>query len=1131
MESNTLRQDNGRIVSATLVHRLRKRALLLPLLLFALCWTSTAHAQTSQGQIAGTVTDPSGGVVGGANITVTGLGTGLTRNLVSDNNGFFVTTNLPIGEYSIEIASKGFRGEKRTGLSITADAHLTADFQLVVGGTTESVTVTSVAGEMLNTTSGELAHVIDTKQVEALPLNGRNYTQLMTLIPGAVVTNSDVFSITTSLSSTGQVINGNRSDSSNLTVDGAFNQAAGSNGSLINNVGPDFIQEVKIETSNFSAEFGRTSGPAFNIVTKSGTNGFHGTVFEYLRNNAFDARPFFSAFKTHLVYNDFGGGIGGPIIKDRLFFFFGEEVKRLRQQQSPTTLTVPSNAMLAGNFANITVGGKAVQLVYPGTTTPIPNNNIASLITTDGRAIANVYSTLTKTGVFTDSPAGATVLPSNNLILTPSNPLNFHEELIRLDYKINEKNNIFGRWISDHNTLIDPFGTFSSGGLPTVPTTRNRPGQSYLVSETWNVRPTIINQATANFSFVSQHIPPYGINWKRDTFGFQYNKLFANSGEYPNSIPSVSITNFSGFSGAYFALNSPTTDIQLGDTISIVKGNHLIKFGGVYIRDRIDQNGRPNYSGNASFNTANNPSSTGLAVADALIGQFASYQEANADPVGHFRFSQPEVFAQDTWKAARKLSIEYGVRWQDILPLYAQGNNYGNFDPNYYVASSAITVTTAGKVLPGSGNAFNGLVRTSAPIPADQVARVPNINTAAYPFIPQVATRGLYTMHGAFGPRVGFAYAMDDKTSVRGGFGGFYYRPEGNVGFSQVNLQPFLQNVEFDVANLSNITAGTANNTGLQGTVTAIDPALKNPYVLQYSLGVQRELPMGILMETTYVGNVGHHLLRQPNINTPNIVTVGSNLANNANYYNPYKGFTAINQNRSDSNSNYNALQVYLSKRRGRLTSTVSYTYAKSLGDSSSNGSDLANWQSLSYNYGELSIDRRHAFVATLVYQLPTFANQNIVLREVAGGWQITTVARVQSGPYQSITANASTLGTRRASYLGGTMYNQGDRFTLASHQAQYLNVAAFGVPGATVFGNSGVGAVILPGLEQGDVTASKSFIFPHAIQLRVQADAFNVLNKTNYSAIDSNASDAGFGRLNGANPPRQMQLGAKVIF
>ena len=441
------------------------RALGLALVILA-SLPASLHAQTSLGQIAGTVSDATGGVVKGATLTITETQTNETRTATSDDSGFYLSTNLPIGDYTVEVKSAGFRGEKRSGIIITADAKITANFSLAVGTVTEEVSVTAVAAEAINTTSGELAHVIDTKEVENLPLNGRNYTQLMTLIPGAVVTNPDIFSITTGLNSTNQVVNGNRADSANLTVDGAFNQASGSNGSLINNVGADFIQEVKIETSNFSAEFGRTSGPAFNIVTKSGTNQFHGTVFEYVRNNLFDARPFFSAFKTHLVYNDFGYAVGGPIFKDRLFFFGGEEFKRLRQQQAPTSFSAPSTAMLAGNFA-----GFPTVLHYPGTTIPIPNNNLAtagpggtSLITPDGQAIANVYLAMEKLGAFTDSPAGAASLPSNNLILTPANPLNFREDLVRLDYKINDKNNIFGRWISDHNSLIDPYGTFVTSG-------------------------------------------------------------------------------------------------------------------------------------------------------------------------------------------------------------------------------------------------------------------------------------------------------------------------------------------------------------------------------------------------------------------------------------------------------------------------------------------------------------------------------------------------------------------------------------------------------------------------------------------------------------------------------------------
>ena len=1084
--------------------------------------SASLHPQTSLGQISGVVTDTTGAIIPGAAITITNGGTGAIRTATSDDNGYFIATNLPIGDYSVAVKKEGYGPARHTGLSVIADAHLSANFQLQVGAVTEEVTVTAIAGETLNTTSGELAHVIDTKEVEALPLNGRNYTQVLTLIPGAVVTNPDIFAVTTGLNSTNQVVNGNRADSANLTVDGAFNQASGSNGSLINNVSPDFIKEVKIETSNFSAEFGRTSGPAFNIVTKGGTNQFHGGAVEYLRNNDLDARPYFSSIKTQLVYNNFGYFVGGPILKDKLFFFAGEEWKRLRQQQSPSVQTTPSSAQLAGNFAGV------AQLNFPGTTNPIPNNNIASMMTTDGKAIANVFTTMNKLGTYTDQ-TGAT----NNLTLIPLNPLNYREDIVRIDYAINTKHNLFGRWINDSNSLIDPFGTFSSSNLPTTPTTRNRPGQSYLASESWTIRPTMINQATVNFSFVSQNIPPYGVNWKRSTYGFQYNKLFPGAGPYPTGIPYVTIQNFASFQGPNFALHSPTTDIQLADTMSIIKGNHLFKFGGIYIRNRVDQNGRPQYDGQINFSTSSSTNTTGNALADALLGNFQAYTEASADPTGHFRFNQPEAFVQDTWRATQKVSLEYGVRWQLICPLYTQGNNMSNFDPSAYSASQVITVLTTGKVVPGSGNPYNGLVRAGDGVPSDQAIRVPNINTAAFPQIPLGAPRGFYDMKGAFGPRVGFAYAPDSKTSVRGGFGMFYYRVEGNVTFSQVNVQPWLQSVEFDNANLANISGGTPNNTALQGGISAIDPKLKTSYVEDYSLGVQRELPWSMLLETTYVGNAGHHLLRQPNVNAPTPAQVATNTSYNTNYFNQYQGFTGISQNRSDSNSNYNALQIYLTKRTGELTFTSGYTFGKTLGDSSTNNTGLEWWQNRAYNYGPLSIDRRHAFINTVTWQLPNFAGKNLLIREAIGGVQLTGVYRYQSGPYYSITGSAPTLGTRRANYVAGSaFYAKGNRFALASHQAQWLNQAAWTAAPGNAFGNAGVGQVELPSLQQVDLTFTKAFVITERVNFKFQADAFNALNHCNYSSLGTTAtSGSSFGRLNGAYPNRQLQLGAKVTF
>ncbi len=259
------------------------------------------------------------------------------------------------------------------------------------------------------------------------------------------------------------------------------------------------------------------------------------------------------------------------------------------------------------------------------------------------------------------------------------------------------------------------------------------------------------------------------------------------------------------------------------------------------------------------------------------IGNFASYSEASSDPTGHFRFTQPEAFAQDSWKVFRNLSVEYGIRFQYIQAMYTQGNNMGNFDPSVYAAGDPVSLTTKGTLVPNSGNPFNGLVRAGSGVPANQAIRVPNVNTALFPFIPAGAPRGAYNTNGNFGPRVGFAYSANDKTSIRGGYGMFYFRPEGNLTFSQVNVAPFLSNTEFDNGNLATLGTGTPNTSAIQGTITAIDPNFKTPYIQQYSLGVQRQLPYDMLLETSYVGNVGHRLPRQPNVNFANLPGVAAN--------------------------------------------------------------------------------------------------------------------------------------------------------------------------------------------------------------------------------------------------------------
>ena len=536
-------------------------------------------AQTVVGRISGTVTDSSGAVVANVSVTATNTGTNLTRTATTDGSGFYTMSNLPVGTYVVTAEQVNFKKAIQEGISLTGDSRLTVDLALEAGQVTETVQITTSGGETVNTTSGEIARVIDTQQVQNLALNGRNYIQLLSLVPGVALLTDDQLELTTSLATGNQSINGNRGQTNNVTVDGGINLQSGSNASQINNVGIDYIQEVKIQTSNFSAEYGRNSGAQVSLVTRSGGNQFHGSAFEFVRNDKLDARPFFAPIRPTLRFNDFGYSFGGPIIKDKLFFFGGQEWKYIRRLSSAQRRTVPTLAELNGDFSFRLRGADGIVgtnddglLRDPNSTLPCTTANRAGCfggtnvalrniiptnrITTDGAAIANVYRTAIglATG-FTNSPI------ANNVTFQQPNPLDYREDLFRLDYRFNEKHSLYGRYIHDKNVLIDPFGTFITSQLPTIPSNRMRPGTSIQVSYTWLATPTLINEAKITGAWVAQRIPPAGDLWKRETYGFQFQQLFTGGGRFENSIPDTTITGFATFFGAARSLFSPTTDI------------------------------------------------------------------------------------------------------------------------------------------------------------------------------------------------------------------------------------------------------------------------------------------------------------------------------------------------------------------------------------------------------------------------------------------------------------------------------------------------------------------------------------------------------------------------------------------
>ncbi len=1093
-------------------------------------------AQDSNGRISGTVTDKTGASVPGAAVTVTNRATEVKWRAATDASGFYLVPSLPVGTYSVEVDAKGFRRAENIGYELSDDGRITADFKMDVGAMTESVEVREVLGESVNTVSGEVSRTIDSEQVADLALNGRSYMQLATLIPGVAMTSLDQMATITSLSVGNQNINGQRSDSTHLMVDGGTNLDSGSNGSQVNNVGVDFVQQVKVQTSGFSAEYGRNSGASINVVTKGGGERFHGSMFETIRNDALDARDYFAPIKPKLRFNDFGWSFGGPLYggplkKGKLFFFFGEEWKKISRFTSASRQTLPTLAEIRGDFSDRT----STTIYYPGTKTPIPGKNLTSLMTPDGRAIMAVYAAMIKlAGVYSNTPTG------NNATYQMPNPFTSREDIARIDYRLNDNQLLYFRYLHDAYSIVDAFGSFGASALPTTPTSRIRPGYGPQLSYMWTLNPRMINEAKISTSWHSQRTPLIGDAWKRSTYGFQFPRTYNSNGLYPDGMPNISVSGFASFNGpATVYLMAPTTDISLSDNFTYIRDKHEFKAGFAFIRNRKDQNGRTAYDGSVAFNTSANTNTTGFALADAALGQFQTYSEAGADPVGMYRFSQYESFVQDSWKVARNFSIVAGVRYSFFGPTYTVGNNVSNFIPWLYDPKQAVSLTQTASVLivPGSGNPYNGIVRVGDGVPADQVGRVPGALSPLTLSIPAWGPRGFYNGANLFMPRFSFAWTplRDSRTAVRGGFGSFHDRTQGNLVYSQGNLPPYSYSSTYQNANLSAPSGGAVPPPAPLGTITAIDPYLKVPVTYNYNLGIQRELWKGMFLDVTYNGNVSRHQIHATNINFPGFAAIVAN--NNipsatrpgTNAIVPYKGYSTINWYSSDANANYNSLQTYLTRRRGNTVFTLSYTWSKALTEANSynDGGDAAETSNRHFNYGPASFDRRQLFVSTYTYRIPLFRGSKGFVGVALKGWEVSGITRFQTGAYLTPTGSSTGI-TRRSTYLGGEVALPSD-VRSADH---WFNTAAFVNAPTTAIGNAGVGVIQGPAWNNWDLSMRKVFLLREGWNLRFQADSFNALNHTNFGNPNVSTSGGGsYGTITSSQPARNIQFGARLTF
>lgn len=1255
------------------IHRMALHAMVITLALWLFSGPGQfAAAQDIFGRISGTVTDSSGATVAEAKVTITNEATLIAREITADKNGYFAADQLPAGIYSVSSEQPGFKITTKKGNMLTAGGRLTVDIILQVGVTSETVTVTAI-GDTVNTTSGEISTTITQDQVLNMALNQRHYESLVGLVPGAALQGSGTnpAALTANYNNSVANINGQRLDGQNWSVDGGFNLDSGSNNSVFNQVGIDFIQEVDVQASNYDAQFGRSASATVNVVTKSGGEQYHGGGFEFVQNNIFNAenpgtkltsptaRGYTAVPPFH--FNDFGWDLGGPIPflqrKGKLFFFAGQEWKKFRGvypglTAASVTETFPTAAEVSGDFTDVSGLPLKTPALIPvscgGVLFSAPNVINPACIGGDGAAIAKLYTTAAKLSVAGGLP---TSTASNNTTFNLANPLNLREDIVRIDEHLNDKHSFYYRYIHDNVVIFNPYSTFgAAGAVPVDPDLRNRPGYNNQFGWVYMIRPNLINSFKFNADWHRQTTPLQGTAWMKSTYGFQFIPPLGNPLQFPDGLPTISFTGNPAFPTSGPAgvngpapnfLEAPTADINPADNVTWQKGSHTIAFGGEFARNRKTQNSRTNYDGTLNFSATagatNGANSTGDPFADALLGNFNSLGQNSAVTTGSFRFNDVEAYLQDTWKVTRKLSLVLGLRYIYITPTYAQGNNITNFNPHTFdpaldptftggLATSTINPASPGLCSGPQQNVAgtpvvtivcNGLQRPGQ-VPSDQKIRVPvtSQNPQLLAAIDPHAARGFYDPENLLAPRVGFAYTpfSDNKTVIRGGFGIFYDHPEGNVLGNGINSQgfvPWSQSASISGTNaaLSQFDsapgAGTvAAPTALNG-ISGVDPNLVVARSYQYSFGVQHELPEGMLLQVSYVGNLGRHILRTPSINNASwtaqgFIPASPNPNNQAcpaginsaafqcsgagfapallskDQIRPYLGYSALTETFGDVNSNYNALQISMTKRAGILTATVAYTYSKALGDGGGagdaynenpepecpftclvsapanpvlvNGGNTAlaggtqtggvveTWKQ--FNYGRLSFDFTHIVATTATIESPWGRNLTGIEGAVIKGWSLSALMHYQTGApltatgSQAIGLNGANVTRRAAADLGQSTEFSG---TCANPKAIcWVNPGAFALEGALGAGDAGIGNILGPDFYQWDLSLRKTFALPfrEGMRLQFQADAFNAFNHANWNnPTVNNVGSSSFGQITSSLPGRVLQFGGKFSF
>lgn len=1084
----------------------------------------------STAQIQGVVKDSSGSIIPGAEVKATQTDTGTVRTTNSGADGLYVLANLPLGPYRLEVSGQGFTTYVQTGIVLQVASNPTIDVTLKVGAVSEQVQVEANAA-LVETERTGVGTVVETKQIVDLPLNGRNAIDLIPLSGAAITTSPGVANIPGSESIS---VAGGQTYGVEYLLDGAeFGDQF--DGTSLPFPFPDALQEFKVESSALTAQNGEHSGAAVNAVTKSGTNSFHGDAFEFLRNGAVNARNFFATTPDTLKRNQFGGTLGGPIKKDKLFFFFGYEGTRTRQAPTGSIAYVPTAEMLDGNFTDFASpscnGGKTLNLPAP-----FVNDQISpSLFSASALAVEAKLPTATN--------------PCGRVNYGVASDPNAWQAVGRVDYQINAKHSLFGRYINTAYYLPAAVSLPGASILSSSAGGQNALATSATLGETWLINPSTVNSLRLAFNRISNH-------------GFNGNTL---SGcdvgvQMFCYVPHISTFSVTGGFTIGGALASPTyavrNTIQLSDDISLVKGNHQIGFGFSEEQYKGGSGGATYSQSSFSFSGV----ATGSGLADFLLGDVGTFTQGNQRGAFNRKYI-PGLYVRDTWKVTPRLTVNLGLRWEPSLPEAQLNGAVYDFNLAAYeqgIYTSQYTNAPPGLTYPGD----------------------PGFNDKS----------GMNDHWKLFAPRVGLAWDPigDGKTVIRAAYGIAYDFPNAQF-FNNTNSAPPWGNLitipgpisfsnpwaTYPGGNIFPYAVNKNTQFAKFGNFVSLSPNIKTTTVNQWNFGVQRQVGNNMMVSATYVGSETAHLWGTFQLNPGTIVpssyalgtcpagvTANCNSTSNLNQrrvlylQNPQEGqyIGYMDQVADGGTASYNGLILAFQRRLTKgLSIDVNYTWSHCIGDQADGSSlpgggagytipsdrrfDRGDCSSASATAGLESSDRRHIFNLSVVGQAPQF--QNAALKHIVTGWQLSGIYRVVSGPSLTVTSPTD----RALNGQTNERLNQilPDPLCANPGPSCWINPAAFALPALGTIGNMGSNNVPGPGFFQFDMALLRDFRIHESMTWEIRAEAFNVTNSfragvlsndipTGSSGVVTSYSNT-FGQILSALDPRILQFAMKFVF